>query len=161
MNRKKAMEMVERIVSQAEEVPFVKRIVLFGSLAKGTEQVNDMDLHVEVDFEHSAVQDMILPISDLDRRLSSRVRNELDIQPGERISSVVEMTPWERFYELLARTPDQITETLETRRQEVRGHRFMNHREAAVLKTLERVKEKALASDYEWPPTFRVVYERA
>ncbi len=161
MNRKKAMEKVERIVSQAEEVPFVKRIVLFGSLAKEAGEVNDVDLHVEVDFEHSAIQDMILPISDLDRRLSSRTRKELGIQPGERISPVVEMTPWERFYELLARTPDQITETFEGKRQEVRGHRLMNHREAAFLKTLERVKEKALTSDYEWPPTFRVVYERA
>lgn len=44
MNRKKAMEKVERIVSQAEKVPFVKRIVLFGSLAKEAGEVNGVDL---------------------------------------------------------------------------------------------------------------------
>ncbi len=163
MDRKSALEKLRRVVEVVErgELPYVVlEIAVYGSVARGEEKVNDLDLYLQLERESVPVEDILG-----DAKPSwgpgalKRLRKALKKYPQERIEITWRFDPWETHRrEGFARLEDIDRRTDEELARFSPPDGELPQRWKDHMARLGRQREKVKAKGYEWPVPGIVVY---
>ncbi len=163
MDRDSALEKLRRVVAAVDrgEAPYVVlEIAVYGSVARGEEKVNDLDLYLELERKSVPVEHILG-----DAKPSwgpgalKRLRKVLKKSPQERIDITYGFNPWETHRREAFAKPEDID-----RRTDEELARFsppdgeLPKRWKDHMARLERQREKVKAKGYEWPVPGIIVY---
>ncbi len=157
MKRSEALRKADRVAKTVAEgkVPYrVLQVVLYGSVARGDEAPNDVDLYLQLDQSSVPVLDLYAEVRGA-RGVGFRLRASLKAKPQEHVTLQWGFEPWTE-HRMKFTKPHEVEESL---RRHVAGLdlNLVSHRRDK--EQWERSAHKRKAKPFEWPPRGIVLYE--